>query len=157
MGIAEVIPGVSGGTIAFITGIYQRLLQAINAINFSLVATFKKGGFHSVWNAIDGTFLVSLFAGMAVGVIGGIFTVARLLHTHPEPLWGFFFGLIIASILILRKEVKKVNFQVTALFALGAAFALLITNLTPTEGSTSLPYVFMSGLFAICALMLPGI
>jgi putative membrane protein len=157
MGIAEVIPGVSGGTIAFITGIYQRLLGAINTFNFTLVKTFKEEGFKGVWTKIDGNFLLSLFLGMGIGLIGGIFVVTKLMETHPEPLWGFFFGLIIASVIILRKEITTFNPQIIGALIGGILIAVIITSLTPTEGSTSLPYVFISGFFAICALMLPGI
>jgi putative membrane protein len=157
MGIAEVIPGVSGGTIAFITGIYQRLLSAINSINLSLISLFKKDGFKGVWQAIDGTFLFSLFIGMGMGIVGGIFTVAKLLETHPEPLWGFFFGLILASVLVLRKEITNLNINALVAFLLGIVVAVMITTLTPKEGSTSLFYVFICGAIAICALMLPGI
>ncbi len=157
MGIAEVIPGVSGGTIAFITGIYQQLLSAINAFNFSLISTFKQDGIKGVWTKIDGNFLISLFFGMAIGLIGGIFVVTKLMETHPEPLWGFFFGLIIASVIVLRKEIKVYSLPILGAFIGGVLIAILITSLTPTEGNTSLPYVFISGFFAICALMLPGI
>jgi putative membrane protein len=157
MGIAEVIPGVSGGTIAFITGIYQRLLAAINSINFSLIGIYKKDGFKGVWQAIDGTFLISLFIGMGLGIVGGIFAVAKLLETHPEPLWGFFFGLILASVIVLRKEITNLNINAIIAFILGIVVAVVITSLTPTEGSTSLFYVFICGAIAICALMLPGI
>lgn len=157
MGLAEVIPGVSGGTIAFITGIYQRLLAAINSINPALIQTYKKEGLKGVWKAVDGKFLLSLFIGMGIGLVIGILTVAKLLETHPEPLWGFFFGLILASVLVLRKEIKNFNLIILTAFVSGVAVAIVITSLTPTEGSTALPYVFISGLLAICALMLPGI
>ena len=157
MGIAEVIPGVSGGTIAFITGIYQRLLSAINSFNFSLISIWNKEGISGVWKAIDGTFLVSLFAGMGLGLIGGIFVITDLMETHPEPLWGFFFGLVLASAWVLRKEIKELNVRNFSFFVLGVIIAVTITSLTPVEGTKALPYVYISGVFAICALMLPGI
>lgn len=157
MGIAEVIPGVSGGTIAFITGIYQRLLSAINSFNFSLIGIWKKEGFSGVWKAIDGIFLVSLIIGMGAGLIGGIFVITDLMETHPEPLWGFFFGLVLASVWVLRKEVHEINLKNISFFILGIIIAVVITSLTPVEGSKNLPYVYISGVFAICALMLPGI
>ena len=106
MGIAEVIPGVSGGTIAFITGIYEKLLDTIKAFHLSLIGTFKKEGFSGVWSAINGTFLVTLLVGMATGVIVGVFGVTHLLETYPEMLWAFFFGLIISSAIFIGKQVK---------------------------------------------------
>jgi putative membrane protein len=157
MGIAEVIPGVSGGTIAFITGIYQRLLSAINSFNFSLIDTWKSEGIGGVWKSIDGTFLLSLFIGMGIGLTGGIFVITDLMETHPEPLWGFFFGLVVASVWVLRTEVHELNVKNVSFFILGIIIAVIITSLTPVEGSKNLPYVYMSGIFAICALMLPGI
>lgn len=156
MGIAEVIPGVSGGTIAFISGIYERLLQAIKSFNFSLIPTFKKEGVRGVWRAIDGVFLFSLLGGMALGLLFGLMVITHFMETHPEPLWGFFFGLILASIFIMMKEIKQWKIVWTALLA-GAITAFVITVVSPAEGNTSLWYVFVSGMLAICALMLPGI
>lgn len=157
MGIAEVIPGVSGGTIAFITGIYHRLLSAIGHFDLGLMATFKQDGLGKTWEKIDGTFLVSLLGGMAVGVVFGIFTITHLMETHPEPLWGFFFGLIIASAIVLFKELKAVTLPVIISLIAGAVVAYIITVVSPTEGTTNLFYVYISGAIAICALMLPGI
>ena len=94
MGIAEVIPGVSGGTIAFITGIYEKLLNTIKAFHPSLIGTFKAEGITGVWSAINGTFLVTLLVGMGTGVVVGVFGVSHLLETYPEMLWAFFLSLI---------------------------------------------------------------
>lgn len=157
MGIAEVIPGVSGGTIAFITGIYERLLKAIKNIHPNLLTTWKNEGFQAFWQKLDGNFLFSLLVGMASGLIFGIFAITNLLETHPEPLWGFFFGLILASIFVIAREIPKWNPALVFSLLLGAVVAYVITIISPTEGSTNLTYVFLSGCLAICALMLPGI
>lgn len=157
MGIAEVIPGVSGGTIAFITGIYHRLLSAIGHFDLELIRSLKQDGFGKTWQKVDGTFLASLLGGMAIGIVFGIFTITHLMETHPEPLWGFFFGLIIASAVVLFKELKRVTLPVIIALIAGAIVAYIITIVSPTEGNTNLFYVYISGAIAICALMLPGI
>jgi len=107
MGTAEVIPGVSGGTIAFITGIYEELLDTIKGINFSLIGTLKEEGIVGFWKAVNGNFLVFLIGGMAVGVVAGVFGVSHLIETFPEMVWAFFFGLIIASALYIGKQVAS--------------------------------------------------
>ncbi|MCB0648476.1 MAG: DUF368 domain-containing protein [Saprospiraceae bacterium] len=157
MGIAEIIPGVSGGTIAFISGIYERLLLSIKAFNPSLIGIYKKGGLAAIWKAIDGRFLFSLLGGMVVGLLFGLVVITHLMESHPEPLWGFFFGLIIASVFLIVKEIPKWNLSLFIALIIGAAVAYTITVVSPAEGSTSLIYVFFSGMLAISALMLPGI
>ena len=107
MGIAEVIPGVSGGTIAFITGIYERLLNAIRAINPSLIKVYKQDGLKAAFHNIDGLFLLKLIGGMVIGFVVGLKLIVSLLDTHPIHIWSFFFGLILASIPIVGKQVKK--------------------------------------------------
>ena len=109
IGIANIIPGVSGGTLAFITGIYERLLAAISSINLELISLFKSEGFSAVWKRIDGTFLVKLLVGMGIGFILGLKLVVRLLETHPVHIWSFFFGLVSASVWMVGKTVEKWN------------------------------------------------
>jgi len=157
MGIAEVIPGVSGGTIAFITGIYEKLLNTIKAFHPSLIGTFKEEGIGGVWSAINGTFLVTLLVGMATGVIVGVFGVTHLLETYPEMLWAFFFGLIISSAIFIGKQVE--GWGATEIIALitGTAMAYYITVASPAQGNEALWFVFLSGAIAISALILPGI
>ncbi|MCP4439415.1 MAG: DUF368 domain-containing protein [Aureispira sp.] len=157
MGIAEIIPGVSGGTIAFITGIYERLLNCIKAFNFSLIKTFKESGVKGVWEAIDGMFLLTLIMGMGFGVIVGVFGVTHLLENYPEPLWAFFFGLIIASAVYIGKQIPSWRASEFVLIAIGVIVAYGITILPVGEGSKSLLYVFLAGTIAISALILPGI
>jgi putative membrane protein len=158
MGIAEVIPGVSGGTIAFITGIYERLLQSIKVIlNPSILGTLRKEGLKATWSKADGNFIIFLIAGMATGLIGGIFTITHLLETYPTMVWGFFFGLIAASIIYVGRQVKKWNMTTIVALIVGTVVAYMITVLNPGQGSESLLFVFLSGALAICALILPGI
>ncbi len=157
MGIAEVIPGVSGGTIAFITGIYEKLLNTIKAFHPSLIGTFKEEGLAGVWSTINGTFLVTLLVGMATGVIVGVFGVTHLLETYPEMLWSFFFGLIISSAIFIGKQVQGWGLtEIIALIA-GTAMAYYITVASPAQGNEALWFVFLSGAIAISALILPGI
>lgn len=157
MGIAEVIPGVSGGTIAFITGIYAQLIDCIRSFDARAVALLFTGKWGQLWKHIHGTFLVFLLTGMVGGVIIGVFGISGLMETRPEILWAFFFGLIIASAIYVGKQVNKWSATVVFLAVAGAALAFWITQITPTEASLSPPYVFLCGMIAISALILPGI
>ncbi len=157
MGIAEVIPGVSGGTIAFITGIYERLLEAIKSVGPQLITTFKKEGTVGLWKAIDGSFLLLLMIGMALGFGVGVILITDLIETQPEMLWGFFFGLILASCFLIGAEVKHWSINKIMVLIGGALLAYWITVVSPAEGSLNYAYVFLSGVLAISALILPGI
>jgi len=157
MGIAEVIPGVSGGTIAFITGIYEKILNTIKAFGPGLFSTYKKEGIQGVWNEINGTFLVTLLIGMVCGVLVGIFGITYLLDNYPVLVWAFFFGLIIASAIYIGKQLTKWTAVEVGLLFLGTVLAYGITVIAPVEGSTSLPIVFISGAIAISAFILPGV
>ncbi len=156
MGMAEVVPGVSGGTLAFITGIYDRLIDAIKGFDVGLLKTWKRGGLKAVWRRIDGTFLFTLLVGMAVGVVTGVFTIAHLLETYPVPLWAFFFGLILASIWYVGRQL---DFSLSVLWflLLGVGVALGVALSVPAEGNQALWFVFVSGVLAVSALMLPGL
>jgi len=157
MGVAEVIPGVSGGTLAFITGIYERLLTAISNVNLGLFKTFKEDGLRAVWSKIDGLFLVKLLAGMAVGFLVGLKLVVNLLETHPVHIWSFFFGLILASVPLIGKQVKKWGGVEIALLVFGAALVYWVTIAAPSQGSEHLLIVFLAGIIGVSALMLPGL
>ncbi|MEM1119281.1 MAG: DUF368 domain-containing protein [Bacteroidota bacterium] len=157
MGIAEVIPGVSGGTIAFITGIYEKLINTIKAFHPALIGTFKKEGVKGVWSAINGNFLVTLLIGMATGIVVGVFGVSHLLETYPEMLWAFFFGLIISSVFFIGKQVDGWGISEIIAVVVGTAVAYYITVATPAQGNEALWFVFLSGVIAISALILPGI
>lgn len=157
MGVAEVIPGVSGGTIAFVTGIYERLLNAIKAFGPDLIGVYRREGPGGIWRAVDGAFLALLLAGMAIGILIGVFGISWLLEHYPPLIWGFFFGLILASILYMGRRIGRWRVGEVALFVLGAVLAYGITVLTPASGSESLWFVFLCGVIAISAMMLPGI
>jgi putative membrane protein len=157
MGIAEVIPGVSGGTIAFISGIYERLLDAIKSFDLQFFKLLLNGKFKEAWQKADGWFLISLIAGMGVGIIAGVFIIDYFLRNYPEPLWGFFFGLIIASAYFVGKQISQWNFRRILLLFAGFAVAFGITMISPAEGNTSAWYIFISGVIAISALILPGV
>lgn len=157
MGIAEIIPGVSGGTIAFITGIYEELLETIKGVNFSLVGVLKNGGLLAFWKALNGNFLLMLGVGMIVGIVSGIFLIGYLLENFQAPLWAFFFGLIIASAIYIGKQITKWNALNVVLLVAGLVIAYCITLLSPAEGSTNYLLVLVSGMIAISALILPGI
>ena len=157
MGIAEVIPGVSGGTIAFITGIYERLLNAIKAFGLEGFKGLKANGLKGFWAAIDGNFLATLGIGMVAGLVTGIFGVSHLLEHYPLLLWGFFFGLIIASALLIGRQVSSWSLVTILAMIACAAIAFYITVASPSQGNEATWFVFISGAIAICALMLPGI
>lgn len=157
MGIAEVIPGVSGGTIAFITGIYEKLINTIKAFDFSLIATFRKDGFAGIWQQINGTFLVSLLLGMAIGIVVGVFGVTHLLETFPQLLWAFFFGLIVSSAIYIGRQVGSWGIGEIGALIFGIGLAYYITVASPAQGNEALWFVFISGAIAISALLLPGI
>ena len=157
MGVAEVIPGVSGGTIAFITGIYEELINSIKSFGPEAIIGFKDEGLQGLWNAVNGNFLIWLLVGMALGLLSGVFGVTYLLENYPEPLWAFFFGLILASAFYIGKQIEKWNMMSIIGVIAGALVAYAITAISPTEGSLHLGYVYISGTIAISALLLPGI
>ncbi len=157
MGMAEVVPGVSGGTIAFITGIYSRLVNAIKRISALPIGIWRKQGFTALWQHIDGWFLVRLAAGMAIGILIGVFGISFLLHNYPTLIWGFFFGLIIGSVIYVGKQIRHWTWLEVLCLLVGALIAYYITVVSPAEGSRHLFFVFISGAIAICALILPGI
>ncbi|MEO1515129.1 MAG: DUF368 domain-containing protein [Bacteroidota bacterium] len=157
MGVAEVIPGVSGGTIAFITGIYERLINVIRSIGPNLVKAWRKDGWKGAWQAIDGIFLLPLLVGMASGIVLGVFVVSWLLETYPPVVWGFFFGLIIASAIYVGRQIERWKAGEIVMLILGTVLAYGITIISPANGSESLLVVFLAGAIAISALILPGI
>lgn len=157
MGIAEVIPGVSGGTIALITGIYEKLILTIKRVEPELIKRWKANGLTGVNEYLDISFIFALITGMALGILVGVFAISYLFENYPEPLWGFFFGLIIASSIYIGKQIKKWEFQHVIALILGIVVAYGITLISPASGSESYLYVFISGVVAISALILPGI
>jgi putative membrane protein len=158
MGAADVVPGVSGGTIAFISGIYEELLKSISAINFSTLSMLQKKGIKAVWKSINGSFLVVLLSGIAVSVVSLAKGITYLLDNQPILLWSFFFGLVLASVVFIGKQITKWNFAALVILVIGAFVAYYMTILEPLISEvTSLWFLFLSGALAICAMILPGI
>jgi len=158
MGAADVVPGVSGGTIAFISGIYEELLESISSVNFNALKTLKEKGIKSFWEAINGNFLIALLLGVGVSVASLAKLIAYLLDEHPILLWSFFFGLVLASVLYVAKQITRWTIINIILLLLGAFLAFYITTLTPVSSSEISPfYLFLCGALAICAMILPGI
>lgn len=157
MGAADVIPGVSGGTIAFITGIYDQFVGSLNNIDSSAVRMLFKGKFKELWNHINGTFLVSLFAGIMISVVSLAKLMQYLLTWHPIETWAFFFGLIVASVIFIGKGVEKWRAKDYLLYLFGIALGVVICTLSPTSTPEALWFIFITGAIAICAMILPGI
>lgn len=157
MGAADVVPGVSGGTIAFITGIYEELIESINRINLEAIRILRKDGLAKAWQYINGWFFVPLFLGIGVSIISLAKGISWLLENQPVLLWSFFFGLVFASIFFVGKQVKKWGLSPALFFIIGAAIAYLVTIIPASGANDSLWYIFLSGSIAICAMILPGI
>ncbi len=158
MGAADVVPGVSGGTIAFISGIYEELLSSISGINISNLKLLKKEGIKSAWKALNGNFLLALLSGIFISIVSLAKLISWLLENKPILVWSFFFGLVLASILFVGKQIEKWNVPTIILFVLGAFAAYFITTLHPAiSESSSLLFYFFAGALAICAMILPGI
>lgn len=157
MGAADVVPGVSGGTIAFITGIYTRLLTALKTLHpLSLVILYKQG-FFVFWRAIDGRFLFTLFVGIAFSILSLAKVIHYTLAVYPIPVWSFFFGLVLASILYLVRQVKQWHSPQVMAIIIGTLIAVLISILRPAQLPDTWWMVMISGFVAICAMILPGI
>lgn len=157
MGAADVVPGVSGGTIAFITGIYEELINTIKSIQPSLLKDLKKGGIKAVWYKINAPFLISLLAGIAISIVSLSRVILYLLQNHPIPVWSFFFGLILASAFTIAGEIKEWNLPVILATFVGTSIAYIITIISPAETPNDLWFIFICGAIAICAMILPGI
>lgn len=157
MGGADVVPGVSGGTIAFITGIYEELLDSIKSLDKEAIRVLFSGKLDLFWRHINGNFLLAVFGGILVSIISLAKLLHYLLNNHPIELWSFFFGLIIISALLVTRQLKKWNVLVVIAGLLGIAVAYLITSATPATTPDNYFFIFISGAIAICAMILPGI
>lgn len=157
MGAADVIPGVSGGTIAFITGIYDQLIGSINSINGTALKLFFSGKFKEFWKHINGSFLVSLFSGILVSVLSLAGLMQYLLEHHPIQTWAFFFGLIVASSIFILRGIQGWNMKSAMFPVLGVVLGIVVCTLSPTQTPDALWFIFLSGAIAICAMILPGI
>lgn len=157
MGAADAIPGVSGGTIAFISGIYEELVSAISNVNASLFKTLFSKGFKAFWNQANGYFVLALLSGIIISYVSFMKLAKYLLENHPVLIWSFFFGLIIASIYFVGKQITKWNLPVIIAFIIGTSIAFYITTLPALSNNESNLYLFFAGAIAICAMILPGI
>ncbi|MBU2964879.1 DUF368 domain-containing protein [Amphritea sp. 2_MG-2023] len=157
MGAADVVPGVSGGTIAFITGIYEELINTIKSFNPAALRVLFKQGPAAFWRQVNGNFLVVLLAGIVASIATIAGGVLFLLSHYPILLWAFFFGLILASVWLVMSHIKKWDANLVSSFIIGAIIAYLITSLAPVSVEPTAMMVFISGAIAICAMILPGI
>lgn len=157
MGAADVVPGVSGGTIAFISGIYKELIDSINNVNLSALKTLKKDGLKAAWEQVNGSFLLALVIGIGISVLTFSKVITHLLDTQPILVWSFFFGLIIASITLIWKEITHWKLVDILFLLIGITISYYITIARPVSSPDSYWYLFLSGFIAIIAMILPGI
>ncbi|GAA5525659.1 hypothetical protein Maes01_02231 [Microbulbifer aestuariivivens] len=157
MGAADVVPGVSGGTIAFITGIYQELLDSISRVGPHAITVLRRHGPLVAWQYINGSFLLALFAGILISIVSLARLIGYLLDTYPVTLWGFFFGLVLASVIPVLRRVPRWNTGAFFYLLLGVLVAIGVSELRPAQIPATPLILFLSGAVAICAMILPGI
>ena len=158
MGAADVVPGVSGGTIAFIVGIYDELINSIKSINLEGLKLFFSGKWATFWKKINGNFLFFLLAGIGISVFSLAKLITWLLVNQPILVWSFFFGLVLASTWFVSKDIKEwKSWKTWVAFVIGAVVAFYITVAPPAETPSNLLFIFLCGAIAICAMILPGI
>ncbi len=157
MGAADVVPGVSGGTIAFIVGIYDELIDSIKSINLKSLQLFFTGKFGEFFKSINAGFLLSVLLGIGISVFSLAKIITWLLIEHPILVWSFFFGLVLASTWFVSRDIKAWNWKTILSFVVGVGVAYYITVATPAETPSNLLFIFLCGAIAICAMILPGI
>lgn len=157
MGAADVIPGVSGGTIAFISGIYEELLNSIKSVNLNALKHLLTGKFTDFWKTVNGNFLLSLLLGIGISIISLAKGLQYLLNHYPILVWSFFFGLVVASAIYVARTINNWNLSTIISGIAGIIIAYYITIITPAEANTTYWFIFVSGAIAICAMILPGI
>ena len=157
MGAADIVPGVSGGSIAFITGIYEELLDSINSFNAENLKLLLKFKLLDFYKAVNGSFLLSLLLGIMTSIFSMSRLITYLMSDHPIPLWSFFCGLILISAFLILKDISRWNMGVILALLAGTLMAYFITELPPTSSPDALWFTFVSGAIAICAMILPGI
>ena len=157
MGAADVVPGVSGGTIAFIVGIYEELINSIKSINTANLRLLFRGQFRSFWQGINANFLLSIVLGIGISIFSLAKIITYLLVNQPILVWAFFFGLVLASTWFVAKEIKHWQVKTVISFVIGSILAFYITIATPSETPTHPLFIFLCGAIAICAMILPGI
>jgi putative membrane protein len=157
VGVANIIPGVSGGTIALITGIFERLIEAIKSFDLTALNLLLKGKWNEFVIKTDFYFLVSIFT----GVIAALVSLARLFdylfHHYPVYIWAFFFGLVLASVYYVGKSVEKWRTSVVIAFIIGTAIAAIVSFINPAKENDSFFYLIICGVVAVCSMILPGL
>ena len=157
MGAGDVVPGVSGGTIAFITGIYEELIDSLRSINIKAVKVLFSQGIQPAWKHINGTFLLCLFAGILVSVFSLAKLIGFCLDQYPILVWSFFFGLVCASIIYISRQIKQWALIEISILIIGTALALAVSYLKPAQLPSDWWIIMLAGSIAICAMILPGI
>ena len=157
MGMADVVPGVSGGTIAFISGIYEELINSIRRFDFTALKLLCKGQVSKLWHYVNGGFLCPVLLGIAIAIFSLARLMTYLLTHHPIAIWSFFFGLIVASALLVSREIGRWDLRTVLSFIIGVGVAWWITIASPAETPETWWFVMLSGAIAICAMILPGI
>ncbi len=158
MGIADAIPGISGGTIALLVGIYEELIRSISGLNLSLIAELKNNGFNSFWKKLNGNFLLVLISGIGISLISFVKISATLLENFPLFVWSFFLGLIFATVYVINKMIKKWSFINFFFLIISIFFSLFLSSFLIYETSEiSLFYILFSGIIASSAMILPGV
>ena len=157
MGAADAVPGVSGGTIAFISGIYEELISTISNINISLFKTLFNKGFKTFWKQLNGNFILSLLLGIVISYVSFMRLAKYLIEFHPVLIWSFFFGLIVASLLFVGKQITKWNVTTIITLIIGTIGAYYISTLPNMAENENSLFLFFAGAIAICAMILPGI
>lgn len=157
MGAADIVPGVSGGSIALIAGIYQELLDSINSFKLENLKLLTKLELKAFFKAVNGSFLLSLLLGILTSIFVLSSVITYLMSNHPIPLWSFFTGLILVSAFLILKEIQRWHLGVVMAVIVGTAMAWWVTNLPPTTTPNAIWFTFVSGAIAICAMILPGI
>lgn len=157
MGAADVVPGVSGGTIAFIAGIYEELIASLRSITPAAFIILFKQGPTAFWKAINGNFLLSLVSGILFSLLTLARIITHLLENYPIFIWSFFFGLIIASIVFMLRQITHWRAEEIIALVVGCIIAYGISIIPPSDAPKELWFVFISGAIAICAMILPGI
>ena len=158
MGIADAIPGISGGTIALLLGIYEELISTISGLNFSLITKLKNNGFKSFWESLNGNFLITLVLGIGISLILFVKISANLLTSHPLYVWSFFLGLILATVYVIYKLIESWNLVNIISTLLMIAFSIILTSDSLNiSDDTNLFYILICGIIASSAMILPGI
>ena len=158
MGIADAMPGISGGTIALLVGIYEELIKSISELNISLFSELKKNGFNSFWKKLNGNFLLVLSLGIGISLISFVKISANLLENFPLYIWSFFLGLIFATIYVIYKMIKHWSVVSLLFLVISILFSLFLSSFSIYETTEiSLLFVLFSGIIASSAMILPGI